>query len=318
MDLCFLPYDCARDLVNRVKTPSSLPEQHNVSLSSLLRLAVLVFIAVSFVVVGDTAGKLLTTQGVDPVLVAWSRFFIAVVILLPFSGLSRAELRHFCDWRIALRGGLITFGIFFILNALKTEPIANVFGAFFIGPVVSYILAILFLGEPASRLRSLLLGVGFIGVMFVVKPGFGGGWGMGFALAAGICYGSYLAMTRLLAASYRPKFLLMSHLLIGSVVLAPMGLSNIPPQLSLSVGALIVISAFGSALGNYLLVIANRSAQASLIAPLVYSQLISATLAGVLVFSDWPDIYALFGLCLITLSGFGSLLAQPKSPADPE
>ena len=49
-------------------------------------------------------------------------------------------------------------------------------------------------------------------------------------------------------------------------------------------------------------------ADASLVAPLVYTQLISATALGVFVFGDWLDLLAVSGLSLIALSGLGSLL----------
>ncbi|MDA7426148.1 DMT family transporter [Thalassococcus lentus] len=278
----------------------------------LVRLAVMVFTAVTCVVIGDTAGKLLTAQGVAPIFVAWSRFGIAAVILLPFSGLKRRELGQLADWRVVLRAIFIVCGICSILTALKTEPIADVFGAFFIGPIVSYVLAILFLGERPSTQRSLLLALGFAGVMLVVKPGFGATPGMGFALLAGIFYGAYLAMTRATAGAFRAGFLLISQLLIGAVLLAPLGLQIKLPEMSSFLIVLIAISALGSAAGNYLLVLANRSAEASLVAPLVYTQLVSATILGVLVFGDWPDALALVGLVLIAFSGLGSLVVQQR------
>lgn len=226
---------------------------------------------------------------------------------MPFSGLKLRELPNLRDRRVLVRGAFITCGICCILTALRTEPIANVFGAFFVGPIVSYVLAILFLNETPSKSRSMLLALGFVGVLLVVKPGFGGSIGMAFALAAGGCYGAYLAMTRTVAGLYRPRFLLMSQLIIGSVLLTPLGLSVSVPDLELSILALIVVSALGSAFGNFLLVVASKSAEASLIAPLVYSQLFSATVAGLLVFGELPDVYALLGLLLIAFSGFGSL-----------
>lgn len=278
----------------------------------LLRLAGIVFAAVSFVVVGDTSGKLLTARGVDPFFIAWTRFALAALVLLPFSGLSLRELPDLRDWRVLVRGMFITCGICCILTALRTEPIANVFGAFFVGPIVSYILAILFLGETPSQSRSMLLAVGFAGVLLVVKPGFGISVGMVFALAAGGCYGAYLVMTRTVAGVYRPRFLLISQLIVGSVLLTPLGLSVELPDFQLPILGLIALSALGSAVGNFLLVLANKSAEASLIAPLVYSQLLSATLAGFFVFGDWPDIYAFLGLVLIALSGFGSLFLHQR------
>lgn len=256
----------------------------------LLRLIATIFIAVTCVVIGDTAGKLLTGGGVDPFIVAWSRFFLAALMLLPFSRLTPRELPALLNRSVLLRAVFIVCGICCILTALKTEPIANVFGAFFVGPVVSYILAIVFLGERPSIQRNLLLAIGFAGVMLVVKPGFGSSAGMAYALAAGTFYGAYLVMTRALAGSFRPRFLLISQLLIGAVVLAPFGLRSNFPVPDMPLFALLLISAVGSAVGNYLMVMASRKAEASLIAPLVYSQLISATGLGIVVFGDWPDL----------------------------
>lgn len=283
----------------------------------MIRLGLLVFVAVTCVVIGDVAGSLLTRAGVSPLLVAWARFALAAVVLLPLSGLRLAELRAFADWRVLLRGAVIAAGIACIMTALRTEPIADVYGAFFIGPVVSYLLAVLFLGERPRAAQTALLALGFAGVMLVVKPGFGAGVGMIFALGAGCFYGAYLAMTRVVAGAYRPRLLLISQLLVGTALLAPMGLSGAgsAPALDLPLAGLFALSALGSAVGNYLLVLANKRAEASLIAPLVYSQLISAVVLGFVVFGDVPDAAALTGLGLILASGLGSLGLRRAAPA---
>lgn len=286
--------------------------------SGLLALAGLVFSAVSLVIVGDTAAKLLTARGVDPLFAAWSRFALAAALLLPFSGLKAAELRDLLRWPVALRAALIAAAIACILTALKTEPIANVFGAFFIGPVVAFVLAALLLKERPAPLRWALMGLGFAGVILVVKPGAGFTPGMGFALASGVLYGCFLVATRRVARTFRPRFLLISQLLIGAVLLAPLGLSAEMPGYELSLWGLVLVSALGSAAGNLLLVVANRRAETSLIAPLVYSQLISAAIAGILVFGQWPDEAALAGLVLILLSGAGSLAVRLQDTQAPE
>ena len=277
---------------------------------NLFKLALITFVAVSLVVFGDAAGKLLTAQGVAPGLVAWSRFALAAVLLFPFVRVRKSDFLMLRDWRVLLRGCFISGGIFSILTALKTETIANVYGAFFIGPIVSYGIAYLFMGESVSRSETLLLLVGFIGVLMVVQPSFGMSSGIFFALLAGCCYGSYLATTRLVAGAFPASLLLISQLMIGSIVLLPVGISE--PLLTLNATSyfLISLSAIFSAAGNYLLVLANRWAEATLIAPLVYSQLISASFAGVVIFGDWPGGLSFVGLSLILLSGFGSLMLQ--------
>ncbi|MEM7733870.1 MAG: DMT family transporter [Pseudomonadota bacterium] len=275
--------------------------------SHLIRLAGIVFIAMSFIVLGDTAGKLLMGAGVDPIFVAWTRFAIAAIVMAPLCGVRREELVIFTDWRVILRGLLISVGISCILTALRTEPIANVFGAFFIGPIVSFILAIVILGERATPARAAFLLLGFLGVLLVVKPGFGFSPGLGWALAAGMCYGAFLATTRVVAPHYRPRLLLLSHLVIGGLALLPFGMVTDWPAPDVSTIALILGSSAGSTIGNYLVVVANRQADAALVAPLIYTQLISATAMGYVVFGDWPDIWSLTGLVVILTSGLGTL-----------
>ena len=161
----------------------------------------------SFIVLGDSAGKLMTGGGIAPFFVAWSRFALGALFLLPFCGLKREELVALLDWRLWLRALFIICAICSILTALRTEPIANVFGGFFISPIVSYFMSAWLLKERISYRRTGLLLFSFLGVLLVVKPGFGMTAGMGFAMLAGCCHGSYLVATRWLAGSFRPRFL---------------------------------------------------------------------------------------------------------------
>jgi drug/metabolite transporter (DMT)-like permease len=265
-----------------------------------------VVLAMFLIVGGDAAATVLTGVGFPQVFVAWTRFALAAALLAPFCGLNRAELRHFLDWRLYLRAGLIVGGIVSILTALKTEPMANVFGGFFVGPVVSYFLSALLLREKITPLRTMLLLGSFVGVLLVVRPGFGMTTGMGFAILAGCFHGSYLVATRWLAGSFRPRFLLLSQLVIGAVLLPPFAFGPVP-QITLSVFGLITVSALGSAAGNLLLVLVNRSTPAGVVAPLIYSQLLAAMLIGWAVFGQWPDSLSLVGLVIIMIAGVSSV-----------
>ena len=280
--------------------------------SEITRLGGVVFAAVSLIVLGDTFGKLLTQQSTPPAFIAFSRFFLGVLVILPMSGLKLSELRGLASWRILLRGAFISGAIMSILTALQTEPIANVFGAFFIGPIVAYIGAILFLNERPRALRSLLLGLGFLGVLLVVKPSLSMSIGMVFALLSGCFYGCFIVATRILAGSTRPRLLLLSQLVLGSIILLPFNLGVTIPEPDLTLYLWILGSALASTGGNYLLVLASRRAEASLIAPLIYTQLIAATFFGLIVFQETPDSMTFLGLSVILASGFGSLWLQLK------
>lgn len=266
----------------------------------------MVVAAMFLIVGGDAAGAALTRSGVSPVFVAWSRFAVAAVLLAPFCGITRPEVTLVFDWRLVFRAALIVCGILCILTALETAPMASVFGGFFVGPVVSYFLSALLLGERITWIRTALLLSSFAGVLLVVRPGFGMSAGLGFAMLAGCFHGSYLVATRWLAGGYRPRFLLLSQLLIGAVLLTPFVFGPVPHLTPAMIG-LVVTSALGSAAGNFLLVLVNRTTPAGVVAPLIYSQLLAAMIMGWLVFSQWPDALSLTGLAIIMTAGASSV-----------
>lgn len=276
-----------------------------------LRVVAMVVGAMILIVGGDVAARVLTAAGFSQFFVAWVRFALAAVVLFPFCGLVPGELRTMLRFPLILRACLIAAAIACILTALKTEPLATVFGGFFVGPIVSYILSTILLGERVTIPRTVLLMISFGGVLLVVKPGFGMTPGLGLALLAGCLHGCYLVSTRWLAGSYRPRFLLLSQLVIGAIVLAPTAVGTLP-AITAPMFGLIVISTMGSAIGNLLLVLANRSAEASVIAPLIYSQIIVATVFGYLFFGEWPDPVGLLGLAVIIAAGAGSIWAASR------
>jgi len=254
-------------------------------------------------------------QGVSPIFVAWSRALIGALCLLPFSGLRLAELSLFFNWRIILRALLFVGAVTSILQGIKTEPLANIFGAFFIAPILSYFLAALLLKEKITKLRSVLLLIGFVGALMVIKPGFGMTRGIGFAVLAGCFYGCLLVANRWLAGSYRPRFILVSTLIIGTLVMAPFTLDSIP-SLNTELSLLILWSALASAIGNLLIIKVNRRLSASVVAPFVYTQLIAATFFGYVVFNTLPDSLSLLGLLILLCSGFASFFISNREKAN--
>ncbi len=274
-----------------------------------LRAALIMFVAMSFIPAGDAAGKLLTGAGVSPLFVAASRFVIGAALVAPF--FARAGLPLLRDPRIWLRGALLAGGITSIQTALKTAPLGDVFAAFFIGPIVSYVLAGVLLREPMTRARLAYVALGFAGVLLVVRPGFDWDPGLGFALLAGTFYGSFLTTSRWLSGIGSPGALTFTQLLVGAVLLLPFGVLHLPAP-SLEVAGLTFASAACSMLGNLILLYAYRIAPATVLAPLVYFQLFAAVCLGWLVFGDWPEPLTWAGMALILGAGIAATLYRPK------
>ena len=227
------------------------------SLSPFVLAALIMGVGIAGIPLGDTAGKLMFqhTQ-VDPVFIAWSRYGVgAMIVYVVFFGRG-FEWRLLKDWRLWLRACFLTGAILSILTAISTEPLANAFAAFFIGPIFAYFGAAVFLKEQISLFRTATLLCAFTGVIIVVRPAGGIAPGLLYALMGGCFYAAFLVSTRWLSTSVRPRMLLLSALVIGSFLLAPIGFSSIP-QLDAKMAWLIVWSAAASALGNLAIVLSS-------------------------------------------------------------
>jgi drug/metabolite transporter (DMT)-like permease len=222
------------------------------------------------------------------------------LMVLPFQ--NREVLKLFKDWRVWVRGSLLACGITSIQTALQTAEIADVFAAFFIGPMISYILAVIFLREPVTWIRSFLIMLGFAGVLLVVRPSGDMEPGLLFAALAGLFYGGFLTTSRWLAGVGTPPALTLTQLAISSVLLLPWGLSHVP-VLTPQILWLTAMSAFCSMMGNLLLLYAYRIAPATRLAPMVYFQLIAAVALGWFIFDALPDAYTWAGLALVIGTG---------------
>ncbi|TCL08457.1 threonine/homoserine efflux transporter RhtA [Shimia isoporae] len=273
------------------------------------KLPALMFLAMSLIPAGDAAGKLMTQDhDLSPIFVGWSRFALGTLLALP---LVRADtLPLLTNWRIWLRALLLVGGITSIQTALLHAPLADVFAAFFIGPIFSFALSALLLGERVTLPRAAMMALGFAGVLLVVRPDFGGdgpilSTGRSFAVLAGLFYGAFLTASRWLATAARPGNLLFTQLFLGAIALTPFGLAVLP-EMTVPIAGLTFASAAFSGLGNLLLIYAYMRADASELAPYVYFQLASAVALGWLIFADVPDALTWSGLALIAAAGLAS------------
>jgi len=270
----------------------------------MLKIFVLMFVAMSMIPAGDAAGKILTTDhSASPLFVAWSRFALGALVALPLA--RHDTVRLLGNWRIWLRACMLLGGITCIQIALQTAPIANVFAAFFIGPIFSYVLSVLLLKESVTPVRNIMMALGFLGVLLVVRPGLDTSSGLMFAAMAGLFYGTFLTTSRWLSTIARPASLLFTQLFIPALLLTPFAWTLVP-DVTLAVTGLTLASSLFSMGGNFLLLFAYARADATTLAPFVYFQLFAATLLGWILFQDLPDGMTWLGLALIIGAGIAS------------
>ena len=266
----------------------------------IMTLAVALFICV------DTSAKWLILAGLAPVQAVFARYaghlFFALLAFLPREGRAALSTAH---PRLQILRALSLLGST-TLNflALSHLPITVTTTIAFSIPLIVTVMAVPILGERVGIRRILAVLAGFGGVLVVTQP-WGAEWhpAMFYSLGAVISAALYFILTRMLAGKEDNSTLQIWSSAVPSLILLPFSIANgIYPETLLAWVVFAAIGFFGF-VSHYLATTAHRLADASLLSPLMYTQILFAAIAGVLVFDTWPTIYTLGGGGIIIASG---------------
>ena len=246
--------------------------------------------------------------------VVWGRYFFmaffSVVITLIFFN-THFKFPKGINIQI-IRSLFLFLSTVFFFYAISIISLAEALTLAFISPIIATILSFLILKERVGLRRWVAVITGFIGVLFVIRPGFNEiNLATVAAVCAGICYAFYIISTRKLSSIDSPLMTLIFTGLSGAIVI-----SLIVPfywtSLTLN-GWLILISlaAIGT-VAHFLLILSLNFAEASKLAPLSYSEIIMNVIIGYYFFGDFPDQWIWIGLIIIIASGVYISLRENK------
>ncbi|MEP5729834.1 MAG: DMT family transporter [Sulfitobacter sp.] len=207
-------------------------------------------------------------------------------------------------WVIAARAMAEVTIAFFFLQALLNMPLANVTAIMQVVPLMVTLASAVILRERVGWRRMLAIGVGFCGVMLIVKPGAEGFnvWSL-YALIAVMAVTIRDLVTRKLSEQV-PS---MSVTLITALaVTGASGLASLgTPWVSISGGNSVLIAASAIlVLGGYFFSIqVMRTGDVSFTAPFRYTGLVWALLLGWFAFGEWPSSVTLLGAAIVAGTG---------------
>lgn len=215
-------------------------------------------------------------------------------------------------WLQLGRGAAVALATICFFMAVMALPLADATAIQFTSPMLTGLLSPFVLGERAPRAVWGATIVAFAGVLIVLRPNLlalgpaafwplGAAFGMAWLMifnrkAAGLA--SPLAMQLLLAAMAAPILIVAAtllHLSGGTAFQVP------PPSAEVILKCALV--ALTATTGHWLIYSATVRANAAIIAPMTYVQLIIATLLGWAWFGHAPDAARLGGAALIILAG---------------
>ena len=257
----------------------------------------------------DTVFKLMTTH-LPVAQLAWARFFFSSVTVWLFFWVAtggRPPWRARAPVMQAARSLTLAGCTAFFTSSLVFLPLADATAVNFAAPLLSVAAAALVLKEAVGPRRWLGVALGLLGVLLAVRPPFITGGAPAhpaylLPLGSAILFAVYAILTRKLAGRDDPRTTIL-HTGMAATLAFSLALPFFwvwPSPLEWL--ALVSLGVIGGA-SHGLLVLAYARAPVSLLAPLSYTQLVWAGIAGWLVFDQLPDRWTLAGAAVIFAGG---------------
>jgi len=198
--------------------------------------------------------------------------------------------------------GAIAMAAIFI--GLRNLQLAEVTALAFSGPLWVVLFSMFFLSEKIRLKRWIAVGLGFIGVVIISKPGFDNlNFYYIYPIIFCIGFAGVSILIRKLTLAGEPVWLIAFYFSLvsglGGLLTIPLGLWKMPNTYDFM--QLILIGLLGG-IANLLLTQSYKLAEVTLTTPLKYLSLVIAIIFGFYFFEEIPSIHTLSGAAFIVVS----------------
>lgn len=261
----------------------------------------------------DTAGKLLAQSGYHVVMIAWMRYslntLLMAAVLAPhfYSKHGHSILRTRRPGLQLLRSALLLLSTIVFFSVLKIVPLSEGTAMNFCAPLFVLAISPWLLKEKSYVSRWIAVAVGFAGMLIVMRPGGSiAPTGVMLGILSALIFAAVVVLTRKTNQYDHPMVTLFYGGLVGMVISSAIVPFFWTPHVPSTTEWLILASTgVTSTVGHLLVNSAYKHAEASLLAPYAYLQIISATTMGWLVFGQLPDGLTAVGIAVICAGGVG-------------
>jgi len=236
------------------------------------------------------------------------------IIFLIIALLQRAPIIHkdLLNRYVITRTVFELFGALFFVIAIALTPLSSASAILQITPLLVTIGAAVFFRENVGWRRWTAVLIGFIGVLLILRPGFGGFMPASiFALLGAMFLAGRDLATRAMEVKLPSVTIALYAFLafgISGIFIMPFNSAMIALT-STDIMYFIGASVFG-VIAYYSLVIASRIGEMSVISPFRYSRIVFAMLLSILVLKENPDSLTLIGATIIVVSGLYTFLRE--------
>ena len=157
--------------------------------------------------------------------------------------------------------------------------------------------------------------MGFIGTLIIIRPGITAiNPGSLFALGAGTSLALYFLLTRRISGRAEAIVTTFHTNALGCLLASVLVIFVWQTPTLSQWGQFLALAAIAN-VGHYFIVRAYDHAEASLLAPLAYTEMVTSTLMGLIFFGDFPDKWTFLGVAILIACAIYISTRGEKTPA---
>ena len=270
--------------------------------NKLLHVALLAIGATFFGSFMGASVKLLSDD-LHPIIICFYRCVMGLILITPFVARNNFKALQTDNMRLQIFRALINIiSMICWFSAIGMMHLEKATALGFTTPLFTTILAVLMLGEVIRFHRTAALLLGFFGIIIIIRPGYlPFEFGTLLMLIASFSFSFVLIFVKKLSATDSSLTIIFYHLLFMTPIFFILSLffwENI------SFYQLIVFTLMGGAglLSHWCLAQAFKMSDTTFVMPLQFTKLIWASLIGLFIFSEQPDIWTWIGGVVIFIS----------------
>ena len=245
----------------------------------------------------------LLSDDLHPIIICFYRCLMGLIIITPFIAKNNFQALQTDNMRLQILRALINIiSMICWFTAIGMMHLEKATALGFTTPLFTTILAVIVLGEVIRFHRTAALLFGFIGILIIIRPGYMPfEFGTILMLIASFSFSFVLIFVKKLSATDSSLTIIFYHLLYMTPAFFILSLFY---WQSISLDQLIIFSLMGSSglLSHWCLAQAFKMSDTTFVMPLQFTKLIWASLIGLFIFAEQPDIWTWIGGVIIFIS----------------
>ena len=246
--------------------------------------------------------KFLTTD-LHPIIICFYRCLMGLIFITPWMIKNNFKALKSNNLKLQISRSIINvFSMICWFSAIGLMHFEKAAALGFSTPLFTTILAIILLKEKIRFHRTAALIIGFIGIIVIIRPGLVPfEIGAGLLLLSAFTFSFVLIIVKKLSSIDESQTIIFYHLLFSTPIFFILSLFY---WQNINLNQLLIFAFMGATglLSHWCLAQAFKLSDTTFVMPLQFTKLIWASLIGLFIFSEQPDLWTWFGAIVIFIS----------------